>query len=146
MKALDWLRRKLAGEDVQLYFREGEEEFSGLNMKQAIDAHMAWRRRLEAAVQGTSRETLAVSDVAADHLCTLGKWIHGTAKAKYGQLPEYRELNQSHAAFHLLAGEVLKEHRRGNREMALRLLRVGLRETSEQVQLNIIRLYARATG
>lgn len=67
-------------------------------------------------------------------------------QGKVRRLSEYRELNQSHAAFHLLAGEVLKEHRRGNGKSAQRLLRVGLREAGERVRLDIVRLYRHVSG
>ncbi len=146
MSILDWLRHKDSRGDMQLSFIEAGETFPSLDIKEAIDAHMAWRQRLEDIIHGKSREDLTVGDITADHLCVLGKWIHGTAKAKYSRLSEYRELNQSHAAFHLLAGEVLKEHRRGNGKSAQRLLRVGLRESSERLRLDIARLYGRMTG
>lgn len=146
MKVLDWLRRKGSSGDMRLSFLEAGETFPGLDIKEAIDAHMAWRQRLEDVIRDKSREDLTVGDITADHLCVLGKWIHGPAKARYGHLSEYRELNQSHAAFHLLAGEILKEHRRGNGKSAQRLLRVGLHESSERLQHDIVRLHRHVSG
>lgn len=144
MGVLNWLKRRLAGEEVEIEFEENEMEFSGLNMKQVIDAHMAWRHRLEAVIKGTGHEQLNVREVEVDNLCALGKWIHGSAKPLYGRLPEYRDLYKAHANFHLLAGEILKENNRGNHDAALVLLRGGFTELSNRVQLDIIRLYSQA--
>lgn len=87
MRVLDWLRHKYSSGDMQLSFIEAGETLPSLDIKEAIDAHMAWRQRLEDVIQGKSREDLKVGDITADHLCVLGKWIHGTAKARYGACP-----------------------------------------------------------
>jgi hypothetical protein len=83
MGIMDWLKRVTAGgeehflaEDAAPVFAEGEENFHGLNMKDAIDAHIRWKTRLQRQLEGEADEQLEVAVVAADNHCVLGKWMH----------------------------------------------------------------------
>jgi hypothetical protein len=147
MGIMDWLFRANKGEvaeaDTVLQFDHGEEEFHGLNMKSAIEAHQQWKDRLEKTLAGTSGEKLEVSRVAADCYCTLGQWLHGEAKEKFSQTPEYRELMKSHADFHLMAGDILCDAHAGQSSIAHEKLKTVFRKCSDRVQLDLVRLYAR---
>lgn len=101
------------------------EEAAGINIKTAIDAHIRWRHRLESFVLGTSSERLYFDLVSADDQCVLGRWIHGEAKEKYGQLALFGQLVTVHAQFHRHAGEVLDRASSGRHEEALALLQSG---------------------
>lgn len=119
--------------------------FEGLNMKDAIDAHLAWYKKLERAIADKSAAGYEVRNVAADNNCALGGWIYKEAK-KFATLPEYETLRQSHADFHMLAGEILILVRDGDFEQATQRLRRDLRRASDHVQLNLIRLCTRANS
>lgn len=119
--------------------------FEGLNMKDAIDAHLAWYKKLERAIADKSAAGYEVRNVAADNNCALGGWIYKEAK-KFSTLPEYETLRQSHADFHMLAGEILILVRDGDFEQATQRLRRDLRRASDHVQLNLIRLCTRANS
>ncbi len=147
MGILSWLKSFSAGEEKAgaATFAPGEENFHGLNMKEAIDAHVAWKARLKAQLSGTSTETLEIGVIASDDRCTLGKWIHGEGKKMYGHLPEYAELLQQHAQFHLNAGNILLEaHRSGNEAAEKMLHGPDFRHASDMVQLGLVRLYAKS--
>jgi hypothetical protein len=124
-------------------FSKGEEQFHGLDMKGALDAHIAWTRRLEGKISGENREQLDVATVASDCECKLGKWIHGTAKQQFGGSADYNELRRVHADFHLKAGEILNNVINGDQAKALGNLK-EIRYQSGNVQLSLVRLYSHA--
>jgi len=151
MSILSWLKRATIGNataefmEQPLEFAAGEEEFRGLNMRSALDAHVQWTHRLEAIINGTSSERLEVGQVASDCNCVLGKWIHGYAKQHFSELEDYRELKRVHADFHLTAGQVLNDLQHGqNTEAKDRLKQVRFK--SGNVQLSLVRLYSRVLG
>lgn len=143
MGLLDWLKRKQAGDDsAVLTFDKGEDEFAGLNLHQVLDAHMAWRTRLQDVLKGTSTEVLEVRQIAPDNLCVLGKWLYGPGKQQFGELPEYEVLRTIHGQFHHTAGRILADSKKGNQDAAERLLRGEFRTLSDQIQLALVRLWA----
>ena len=144
MGILDWLKRAGSGETAApLQIEAHEQHLHGLDMKAAIEAHMAWKTRLEAQIRGDAGETLEVGVVAADSNCTLGKWIHGDGKAQFRHLPEFEQLRAVHADFHLCAGSILSDAHGGDREAATASLKSTLRRHSDTVQLALVRLYAK---
>ena len=146
MGLLKWLEKKLAGDSsAKLTFDKGQEEFAGLNLKQVLDAHLAWNDRLTKYLDGTSEENLDVHQIAPDNLCILGKWIYGPGEKQFNQLTEFSDLRDTHKEFHLTAGQVLIEHNDGNRQVANQLLAGKFRALSSKIQLNLVRLYASAS-
>jgi len=148
MSVLNWLKtvtKRGASADViaanPVKFGEGEEEFYGLDMRAALDAHIAWTRRLQAQLEGEDTEALEVSTVAADDNCTLGKWIYGAARARFGKIDEYNDLRRVHADFHLKAGEILNKAQNGESGAARDDLK-AIRRKSGEVQLALVRLYS----
>jgi len=143
MKLLEWLQVKLLGESFGvLTISKEEADFAGLNMSQAIDAHMAWRIRLADILDGKSHEELNVGEVARDDCCSLGKWLFDSARLKFGSYQEYETLRKNHSRFHICAGEILVLHNIGQFAAAKQMLRADLRNLSDLVQLDIVRLYA----
>lgn len=149
MGLLSWLTHadKAAAEGAAhkpVEFEKHEEEFHGLNMRLAIEAHLKWKERLEQALAGSAGESLEVGHVAADDRCVLGQWLHGEARQRFAQHPEYHDLVRSHADFHLMAGDILCDAHDGRKEAAQEKLRHSFRQKSDRVQLGLVRLYAKA--
>lgn len=146
MGILSWLKSATTGGAVGVAnFAPGEEHFHGLNMKEAIDAHVAWKARLKTQLDGEGAEALEVGVVASDDRCALGKWLHGEAKQRFAHLPEYSELLRYHSQFHLGAGNILLEMHQGGKEKAGEMLHgADFRHDSDMVQLALVRLYAKA--
>jgi hypothetical protein len=149
MSILSWLKQmgsdsnKAELIDTQsMTFAANEQQFHGLDMKSALDAHLAWTHRLEEQMNGTAAETLEVGTVASDCNCMLGKWIHGEGKQRFGQMQEYTDLKKIHAEFHLTAGEILHEiqSKPGDTSISLK----PIKHKSGSVQLALVRLYASA--
>jgi len=149
MSILTWLKAVTDGgntpefiEASKMQFARGEESFHGLDMKNALDAHMAWLHRIETRLNGTNDEPMDLVSVAGDRHCTLGHWIHGEAKERFGNMPEYRELREAHAGFHLKVGAALNDIENGDGARVRESLR-SIRHKSGEVQLALIRLYSK---
>lgn len=152
MSILSWLKA-VTGEHATadlnearpMVFAAGEEEFRGLNMKDALDAHASWYHRLEEKINGKSSEELSVALIACDDRCKLGHWIYHEGKTHFGPLSEYEELRRVHADFHLTAGAVLNNTLNGEEGLAREGLR-KVRHKSGGVQLALVRLYSSTRG
>ena len=115
---------------------------AGLDFKGAINAHMAWKVRLEKCISGSNEENLQVDVVSRDDQCVLGKWIHGIGGQKFGHLREFQEMKLEHMRFHLGAGDVLACCLAGDKEGAAEKLRTGdYSRASSRVKLHLSRLY-----
>ena len=75
-----------------------------MDLDSAVQVHAEWKVKLRTAI--TKQETMDAKTIGVDNLCTLGKWLHGDGKAKYGKLPAFSECVSAHAAFHKAAGQV----------------------------------------
>jgi hypothetical protein len=150
MSILTWLKAVTHGDEnadfIQsnpITFAANEEQFHGLDMKEALDAHTQWYQRLEDKITGKSQEELNVAHVACDDRCLLGQWLRSEAKQHFGLLSSYEELRRIHADFHYTAGQVLNNVLNGEELRARDELR-KVRHKSGGVQLALVRLYAEA--
>ena len=147
MSILSWLKSVTSGDTSteQLTFAEGENDFKGLDMKAALDAHEKWYHRLEEMLNGTSDEKPEVATVACDDKCVLGQWIYAQGANHFGEHKEYNDLRDIHAEFHLTAADVLKNVLKGENVEARSGLK-KVRHKSGGVQLALVRLYSNAKG
>jgi len=147
MSLKSWLLKRLAGDNsAKLELEPEEEQLSGLNLQEVLGAHMAWKRKLTSTLDGTSTEKYEVATVSQDTLCVLGKWLYGSGEKLYSHLPEYEALRKIHAEFHLCAGEVLVEFENGHTSAASKILNGKFRDASNQIQLELVRLFTSAKG
>ena len=142
MGVLDWLKKKVSGEDAgELTFSAEEESFEGLNMKEVINAHLGWKLRLERVISGISTERLDPQVVKQNNQCALGKWIDSSGK-KFSKTQEFQELVDAHNNFHMYAAKIIVEHNEGNIQKANDILDTEFKMFSSRVQLKIIELYS----
>ena len=119
----------------------GKPDDSQLNFMSAIEAHVRWKMRLEAYINGTSEEHLDPDVVCRDDQCALGKWIYGGGGAKYGNHPMFPVLKQTHMNFHRSAGDVIRLVDAGEKEKARALLNSGdYARHSHRVKSDLARL------
>ncbi len=140
-----WLKRRLKGiTNEKLVIDPDEETLSGLNLKEVLDAHEAWKDKLEKELSGVSDEPIDADIIASDCQCILGKWLHGKGKKDYSKLPEYKPALNAHADFHKAAADVVIQHQANNTEQAKQLLRTSFRTASNDNQLELVRLFTAA--
>ncbi|MEW5769275.1 MAG: CZB domain-containing protein [Pseudomonadota bacterium] len=158
MGLLDWFKALASGKEVSEPEATGAAQgapeaadpdagvVAGLDFKGAINAHMAWKVRLEKCINDTSEEELHVDVVSRDDQCVLGKWIHGPGGERFGHLREFQEMKMEHMRFHLGAGDVLACCQAGDKEGAMDKLRAGdYTRASARVKLHLSRLYVQLT-
>ncbi len=146
MGLLMWLKAKLDGSAVSAempHIEDHEKMLGSLDMRDAIAAHMRWVKRVNALIAGDDGEYIDIATVSRDDACTLGKWLHGEGREKFAHYKEYEQLLHSHAEFHLQVGDACICHNRGDIDRATQLARHEVRDLSDQVQLDIVRLYTR---
>jgi len=85
----------------------------GINIMEAINAHVFWKVRLEKYVNGTSQEELDPKIICRDDQCVLGKWIHGPGQDYFHDDNEFKVLREDHTNFHIVAGRIV-EHVQSN--------------------------------
>lgn len=113
-----------------------------LNFMSAIEAHVGWKMRLQAYIDGTSDEKLDASVIEPDNNCVLGKWIHGSGGERYGEHPLFEDLKRIHSSFHRCAADVVTKVDSGEKETALKVLNTGeYPKYSHQVKALLARLY-----
>ena len=114
---------------------------SEFNFLTAIEAHVRWKIRLEAYINGTSEEVLDPSVISQDNQCALGKWIYGEGGKKYGKHPKFHEIKGTHASFHQCAGDVVRLVDNGELDIARKMLCSGdYYKASHRVTSNLAKL------
>ena len=71
----------------------------------AIQAHSDWKLRLLNLARGVKSEEVDLQTLGADHLCVLGRWLHGDGQKHAGDA-RFAKLVETHAAFHKCAASV----------------------------------------
>ena len=77
-----------------------------LVLAQAKTAHLAWKSRLRAFLDGDAHLTEAQA-VSHEH-CDLGKWYYSRGQEEFGQWSEFKAIEPPHAEIHQLIKEVIQ--------------------------------------
>ncbi len=104
-----------------------------LDIQAAITAHENWKNRLQDYLNGTSQEVFDANVVCFDNRCELGKWIHGSGKAKLGKYPGFTALMSHHKMFHFAASNIVALQSRGKTAEADVILKGQFAQFSKSV-------------
>ena len=113
--------------------RERAQVRGEVSFPEAIAAHLAWKQRLIDALAGQAAQDLDCNVIGKDTLCTLGQWIHGAGKKRYGDLSSFVELREQHAHFYRIACDVVKLSRTRDVVEAKRLMDGEFQKTSADI-------------
>lgn len=83
-------------------------------------AHMQWRSRLEAVLNG--KEALRPEEVTSDRECEFGKWYHGPEGQALSDRPYFAEVGEHHAKVHQYAKQIAELAKQGNKDKAAALM------------------------
>lgn len=122
----------------------GGQVVAGLDFIHAIEWHMKWRHDLEAFVAGQSAPVSQAVNVSRDDACQLGQWLHGEGDRIYGMRPDFQQLVQEHAHFHLCAADLLETYR--SEKTCPDYLRQDFLHSSELVLKQLAQLYLSLIG
>ncbi len=106
---------------------------NGLDIMDAINAHVKWKLRLEKYLGGTSEESLDPRVICLDDQCALGKWIHGTAYEQFQGDQGFDTLRDDHANFHLVASKIVSLVQQNDKSGAEALLKSDYMNASRRV-------------
>ncbi len=111
-----------------------------MDLNLAIQKHAEWKYKFRAAMD--SHELMDVATIAKDNCCEIGKWLHGEARDKHGQLGSYAKCLAAHAAFHAEAGKIATLINSQKKDEAEQMLAAGTayHEASKRVGVAIIEL------
>lgn len=104
-----------------------------LDIPFAVSAHENWKSRLQAYLDGTSKEVFDANVICFDDRCDLGKWIHSSGKARLGQYPGFTALMSHHKMFHFAASNVVALQGRGKTAEASAILNGQFSQFSKSV-------------
>lgn len=110
-----------------------------MNWMEIISAHVMWKQRLTAFLDGKSQEQLDPEVIKLDDRCPLGKWIYGEGKPME-TLPGFEEVRELHAKFHQNAAQVVVLHQADNTAEAKTLLNGDYSRLSEKLKHRILGL------
>jgi hypothetical protein len=115
-----------------------------LDIHVALSAHENWKNRLQAYLDGTSKEVFDANAICFDNRCELGKWIHSTGKARLGLHPGFTALMSHHKMFHFAASNVVALKNRGKTAQANAMLQGQFSQFSKSVERDLNALYSAA--
>lgn len=75
-----------------------------MELASALQAHYAWKAKLQAAAQSGGQLDAAL--IRKDGECELGQWLHGEGGRLYGKYPEFVTLLEKHKEFHFTTSVV----------------------------------------
>lgn len=111
-----------------------------INIMDAINAHIKWKIRLDKYVDGTSEEKLDPQIICRDDQCVLGKWIHGPAQKHFQDDDGLKVLRDHHAAFHVIAGNIVTNMQNNEKVAAEKLLKGVYMDASRKVVRDLTEL------
>lgn len=115
-----------------------------LDIQVAISGHDNWKNRLQAYLDGTSKEVFDANVICFDDRCDLGKWIHSSGKARLGQYPGFTALMSHHKMFHFAASNIVALQSRGKTAEANAILQGQFSQFSNSVASDLNALYSMA--
>jgi methyl-accepting chemotaxis protein len=78
----------------------------------AKSAHLAWRARLRAFLDG--RSSLQSNEAVSERDCTLGQWYYGIGLKRYGHLPGMQALETPHKQLHEAIAAIINYKEQGH--------------------------------
>ena len=96
--------------------RIGDFRVSALDLSSAKLSHVAWRSKVRSFLDG--RLDLDENEVTSDRNCQFGKWYFGQGGKAYSHIDEMRQVQQPHAEFHRLVGEIVRHKKAGEMDKA----------------------------
>jgi methyl-accepting chemotaxis protein len=112
-----------------------------LDLSAAKSAHLNWKSRLRAFLDG--KATLTEAEAVSHQHCAFGKWYYGEGMKLYGHIAELREVEAPHAELHATIKEIVKKMNAGDKAGAEKLYQ-GVAAISQRIVALLDRAEAKA--
>ncbi|MFZ3016832.1 MAG: methyl-accepting chemotaxis protein [Gallionella sp.] len=90
-----------------------------LDLSTAKSAHLNWKARLRAFLDG--RASLTEAEAVSHRQCAFGKWYYGEGMKNYGHIQELRDVEAPHEELHRTIKEIVKAMAAGDKAQAEKL-------------------------
>lgn len=134
-----WVEKKIAGEEAAFPSQGQNTKIGDLSLEDAINGHISWVKNWKNALKERNYERFQPEIVCQDDQCYLGKWIY-SIEDQFNQSGKYRAVKDKHAQFHLLAADIVTEHKKGQFASALMRSRTELSDASRVVAHALVEL------
>jgi methyl-accepting chemotaxis protein len=116
---------------------------AGVDLSVAKAAHLAWKGRLRAYLEGEGM--LTEKEAVSHHDCVFGKWYYSDGLKNYGQLPVLKQIEAPHAELHQTIRNIVAAKEAGREGDAQRLF-TRVEPLSQQIVGLIDRLEQEING
>jgi hypothetical protein len=106
---------------------------AGLDVEEALQAHLRLKERLLACTRGTCDDSLNAELLCFDNRCALGRWLYGPAHTRMGHHRGFTDLLEQHRMFHIAASNVVALARAGRLDQSRDMADVQLQAFSNGV-------------
>jgi len=89
---------------------------AGLDLSAAKAAHLNWKTRLRAFLDG--KEALSLDEAVSHRHCKFGKWYYSEGLEKFGAIPAMREVEKPHEELHEMIRLIIEYKERGQMDQA----------------------------
>lgn len=110
---------------------------AGLDLSVAKAAHLAWKGRLRAFLDGEGM--LSEKEAVSHHDCVFGKWYYADGLKSYGHLPVLKQIETPHAELHQTIKKIV-EAKQAGRDADAQMLFTRIEPLSKQIVTLIDRL------
>ena len=100
-------------------------------IEEALESHVQWKKRLKSAIVSGKSE-FNIGTISKDNVCQFGQWLY-TVSQEEMKTEEFKKVQELHAEFHKVAGDILSLALAGKKEDAI-------------AQLEFKSAYERVTG
>lgn len=90
-----------------------------LDLSSAKSAHLNWKTRLRAFLDG--KATLTEAEAVSHQQCAFGKWYYSEGLKQFGHIQELRDVEEPHAELHRIIKEIVQAMKSGDKAGAERL-------------------------
>ncbi len=109
----------------------------GIDFVEAAVAHIGWRSRLRAHIDGDATDDWSPSNAGNEDECGLGRWLRGMGRVQFGHFSAFRRLEAGHSEFHYFAGLILVKVLEGQAKEAEVLLRNEFAQATRRILIAI---------
>lgn len=109
----------------------------GIDFVEVAVSHISWRSRLKSHIAGEAAEHWPPSAAGEGGECSLGRWLSGIGRIKFGHFSAFRRLEAGHAEFHYVAGLILANVLEGELVEAEVLLRNEFSQATRRILVAI---------
>lgn len=90
----------------------------GLDLSAAKSAHLAWKTKLRAFLDG--KGSLTLEQAVSHHDCAFGKWYYSEGVTNYSHIPDMKAIEPPHAELHKLIKQIIAAKSAGELQEAER--------------------------